>query len=162
VAHRVVIFACGEPLRGDDGAAGLAVASLPPRARLAALVHVVRQLEPEAVATLPPGTRVIVVDTVSGIDPGRIALFDLAELPAKALAIRPRSTHQLPLDHILGLAEVLGHPVVGVFIGVGGSSFEPGASLSPEVSRAMPSLRAAIAEEVERLGTADPPHLSPA
>lgn len=151
MAHRVVVFACGEPLRGDDGAARLAVASLPPRARLAATVHLIGQLELDVVVAVAPGTPMIVVDTVVGVDPGRIVLLDLADLERRATEIRPRSTHQLPLYEVLGLAEALGHPVTGVFLGVGGQSFEPGSPISPEVSRALPALRAAVAEEIERM-----------
>jgi hydrogenase maturation protease len=156
MARRVVIFACGEPLRGDDGAARLAVASLPPRARGAAAVHRVSQLEPEVLMALPPGLPVIVIDTVVGIDPGAVSAIDLEDLPDHARQVRPRSTHQLSLDQVIGLAGALGHPVAGVFLGIGGGRFEPGGPLSPEVSAAIPTLRAAIVEHVERLA-ADPP-----
>jgi hydrogenase maturation protease len=150
-AHRVVVFACGESLRGDDAAAHVAVAALPLAGRGYAEIRRIGQLEPQDLISLPSGTPVIVVDTVTGVAPGRLVQFDLVDIRAHAAAIRPRSTHQLPLDQVVGMSDVLGHPVTGVFLGVGGDCFGPGEPLSGHVQKALPALRAAIADEVERL-----------
>jgi hydrogenase maturation protease len=155
-AQRVVVFACGESLRGDDAAAHVAVAALPLAGRAYAEIRRIGQLEPEDLISLPSGTPVIVVDTVTGVEPGRLVEFDLSDIGACAAAVRPRSTHQLPLDQVVGMADVLGHPVTGAFLGVGGDSFEPGEPLSDHVQKALPALRAAIAEEVQQLGSRRP------
>jgi hydrogenase maturation protease len=149
-APRVTVFACGEPLCGDDAAAGLAVSALPPRARLAADVHRVGQLSPEMLIGPAAATPVVIVDAVAGLEPGELLRLDLADVPALARQIRPRSTHQLPLDQMLGLAEALGHRPEGVFLGVGGTVFGFGLPLSEPVWHALPKLRELVSREVVR------------
>ena len=148
----VTVFVCGQPLRGDDGAARAAVMELPPQARLAARIREVGELSVEDLLTLAPGSAAIVVDAVSGVEPGRLVSFELTELRTHAPGLAPRSTHQLPLDQVVGLAELLGADVRGTFIGVGGLDFGFGRPLSEPVRHALPSLRAALAAEIERLG----------
>ena len=50
------------------------------------------------------------------------------------------------------MAELLGAEIRGTFIGVGGIDFGYGRPLSDPVRRALPSLRAALAAEIELLG----------
>ena len=105
----------------------------------------------EDLLALSPGSAAIVVDAVVGVEPGRLVSFDLAELPAQASRLRPHSTHQLPLDQVVGMAELLGAVVRGTFVGVGGLDFGYGQPLSEPVRHALPSLRAALTAEIERL-----------
>ena len=148
----VTLFVCGEALRGDDGAASAAVSELPPQARLAVHVREVGALAVEDLLALSPGSAAIVVDAVVGVEPGRLVSFDLADLAAQAPGLRPRSTHQLPLDQVVGMAELLGAVVRGTFVGVGGLDFGYGRPLSEPVRHALPGLRAALTAEIERLG----------
>ncbi len=64
----------------------------------------------------------------------------------------PRSSHELPVDHVIGLVRVLrGRLPAGSFVGVGAASARLGAPLSPAVARALPAFRKAIAAEIRRL-----------
>jgi len=151
MSHPITIFACGETLRGDDGAAALATQVLSPRARQLAEVRHVRALETDHLLVLPRDHRIIVVDAVTGIAPGLLVCLDLTELSERAAACRPHSTHELPLDQMIHMAYLLGRPVLGTFLGIGGADFALGAPLSAPVRHALPALRAAVSEEVERL-----------
>ncbi len=148
----VAVFACGELMRGDDGAAWRAVAGLSSAAREAATIWTIGQLQPEDLLDLVPGTAVIVVDVVTGIEPGRVIAFDLAELPFHAAAHPARSSHQMPLAQVVGLAAALGAEPKGTVIGVGAASFELGDALSDDVRAALPQLRSTISREIHRLG----------
>lgn len=88
---------------------------LPPRARLAVRLHEVGELSVEDLLALTPGSVAIVVDTVVGIPSGRLVCFDLLDLPLRAAGVQPRSTHQLPLDQVVGMALLLGAGVRGSF-----------------------------------------------
>ena len=145
----VTLLACGEPLRGDDGVAHAAVDSLPERALHGAEVHHVSALSPEDLAGLDPGSTTIIVDAVVGIPFGEVVRYDLERLPAHA-PIRPSSSHQLPLDMVMGLAKLMGWEPHGAFIGVGAARFDHGNALSPEVSGAVPMVGEAIAAEIDR------------
>jgi hydrogenase maturation protease len=147
-----VVFACGDALRGDDSVAGLAVASLPPRTRSATDVRSVGALEPEALMALAPWQPVVVVDAVVGVEPGTLVDLDLAELAARSAAITAWSSHQLPIDRVIGLACLLrGQPVRGRFVGLGIGSVGAGLGPSERVAAAIPSLRQAITRAVEQL-----------
>jgi hydrogenase maturation protease len=149
--HPVVVFACGEPLRGDDGVAAVAVGLPLPFARDRARVRTVVGLTPDGLLGLAPGTRVVVVDAVVGVEEGRLVRVELDELETCAAALRHASSHQLPLSQVVGLAREMRPLAPGVFLGVGIRSVRPGAGLSPAVRDAVPRLRAAIGAEVERL-----------
>lgn len=153
----VTLFVCGQPLRGDDGAARAAAMELPPQARLAARIRDVGELSVEDLLALAPGSAAIIVDAVSGVEPGRLVSFDLTDLGSHAPGLAPRSSHQLPLDQVVGMAELLGAEIRGTFIGVGGMDFGYGRPLSEPVRRALPSMRAALAAEIERLGRVTSP-----
>jgi hydrogenase maturation protease len=146
----VVVFACGESLRGDDGAAHAAVDAVPQRAIRDVSVRHVAALGPEDLASLSHDATSIIVDAVVGVPPGEIVKLDLVDLPL-APAVHPTSSHQLPLDMIVGLAKLMGWRPRGVFLGVGGSDFAHGGALSPAVRRIVPALGDAIATEIERI-----------
>ena len=149
------MLACGETERGDDGAALVAAEAL--RARMArgaqeALreVRLVGQLEPDDLVGLAPGARVVVIDAVRGIEPGRIVRRPLADLATGGPA--PRSSHMLPLRDVLGIVTALeGSLPKGVFVGLGGTSFELGGQMSAAVRDAIQRYVAAIEREVDRL-----------
>jgi hydrogenase maturation protease len=145
----VTVFACGEPLRGDDGIAHAAVDGLPERMRHGAAIQHVTALGPEDLAALEPDATAIVVDAVVGIPVGEVVRYDLDRLPVHP-AMRPTSSHQLPLDMVIGLAKLMGWEPHGAFIGVGAARFDHGNVLSPELSRIVPLVGEAIEAEIER------------
>jgi hydrogenase maturation protease len=149
--QRVVVFACGDSLRGDDGAAREAVRALPPRSRALAEIHEVGGLTVEQLLAVEPERHIIVVDAVVGVAPGSLVRFDLDTLPSQAAHVAPRSTHELPLDHAVGVAQLLGHRVKGTFLGIGGQQYALGSGLSAPVSLGIAGLRAALTAEIERL-----------
>lgn len=147
----VVVFACGDSLRGDDGAAHAAVRALPPRSRALAEIHEVGGLAVDQLLAVDAESQVIVVDAVAGVAPGSLVRFDLDALPAEAAHLTPRSTHELPLDQAVGMAQLLGRRVNGTFLGIGGLQYALGSGLSAPVSLGIARLRAALTAEIERL-----------
>jgi hydrogenase maturation protease len=152
--RHVVVFACGEPMRGDDAAAATAVAGLGADVLARADVRIVTAIEPETLVELRPGTALVVVDAVTGVAAGRIVTLDLADLEevTRVSPLASPSTHQLPLQGAIRLAELLrGAPLEGRFVGVGAGRAPAGGGLSEAVTAALPGLRAAIAEAVDYL-----------
>jgi hydrogenase maturation protease len=155
------LMVCGNADRSDDGLALAATATLLPTLPhdvLAALeVRRCMELRVEDLLDLPIGSSLVVVDAVTGVEPGQIVHLTLDELTAMARRggpgrPMPRSSHQLPIELVLGLSELLrGRPIPGAFIGLGGRSFAFGPRLSRVVRDALPSLRAAISAELGRL-----------
>ena len=154
-----MVFACGDPLRGDDSVAPVAVSGLPSGAAALAEVRVVGALEAEHLVDLPAGVAAVIVDAVVGPEPGAIVELSLAELGARAARVITTSTHQLPLDRVVALAQLLrDEPVMGRFVGVGIEAVTEGAELSEPVAGALPAFRVAIARAITDLaGSPDSP-----
>ena len=155
----VRIVVCGNADRGDDGAALSAVATLLPTLphRLLAKVEVRRCLElhVEDLLDLPAGVACLILDAVAGVDPGTIVRSPISDLLVRP-AFTPRSSHELPIDLVVGLAEIIREaPVVGTFVGVGGHGFDYGAPLSRAVRAAIPAYNQAIAAELGSLAGVD-------
>ncbi|MET0772008.1 MAG: hydrogenase maturation protease [Candidatus Limnocylindrales bacterium] len=148
---RVVVFACGEPMRGDDGAGPGSVARLSETALAVAEVRTCRSLSAEDLLSLPDDVQVVVVDAVTGPPPGTVVREPLAALDGVALPWAPISGHQLPLPATVALARMLGWGGSGTFLGVGAGSFGLGEGLSDPVAAALPALIAAIEAEVSAL-----------
>ena len=141
------ILVCGDPARGDDGAALAAVRRLAPLGRHGLRVRRVGQLEPDdLVEALADGT-CVVVDAVRGIEPGRVVDRPLREIASRAGPV-PASSHALPIETVIGLAEALGADVDrATFVGIGGERFGLGAGLSA-------SVEAGLDEAAEMIGRA--------
>lgn len=156
---RLVI--CGNADRGDDGAALAAAATLlpalPPEVAAKLEVRRCQDLRTEDLIDLPDGMQALIIDAVVGPPPGdvvRLGLGDLASQPS----FTPRSSHQLPIDLVVGLAGVVrARPVPGAFIGLSGHRFGYGTPLSRAVRSAMPAFRSAIENELERMTTSPLP-----
>jgi hydrogenase maturation protease len=149
---RVSLFACGDSLRGDDAVGHILAASLPPRVLAMADVRIVGALEPEHLTELPAGARVVIVDAVAGPPAGTIVDLDLAALPSQARRLTTTSSHQLSLDRVVALAQMLrDEPLEGRFVGVGIGSVAIGSGLGEEVRAALPTLQDAVARAVESL-----------
>lgn len=148
---RVVVFACGEPLRGDDGSGPASVEGLSAAVRMVADVRTRPSLSAEDLLMLPPGTATVVVDAVTGPPAGTIVRERLADLDRVAVSWVPLSGHQLPLATTVALARALGWRGHGTFLGVGAHSFGLGEGLSGPVAAALPALTAAVEHEVTTL-----------
>ena len=153
----VRLLVCGNAERGDDGAALSAVATLLPSLPSALLERLeVRRcghLRVEDLTDVPPGEVTVVVDAAVGIPPGHVVTVSISQILAEAGAPTPRSSHELPIEQVLGLAQVLrpGGLPEGVFVGIGGRRFGYGRPLSRSVRLNMAIVQAAIATELARL-----------
>jgi hydrogenase maturation protease len=155
-SRRVVVFACGDPLRGDDSVASIACRSLPPATMARAAVKLIGALEPEYLRDLPAGVRAVIVDAVVGPAPGEIVEMDLAEMSGRAQKVVTISGHQLPLDQVVALAQLLrDEPVVGRFVGLGIEAVAMGEEPRASVADAIPALRDAVARTVSELDPGD-------
>ena len=155
----VRIIVCGNADRGDDGAALSAIATLLPTLphRLLSKVEIRRCLElhVEDLVDLPRDVVCLVLDAVAGVEPGQVVRMALGDLLVRP-AFTPRSSHELPIDLVVGLAGIIREtPVVGTFVGLGGHGFDYGASLSKVVRAAMPAYGEAIAAELALLAGID-------
>jgi hydrogenase maturation protease len=149
---RVMVFACGDPLRGDDSVAPLACTSLPAETRALADIKLIGAMEAEYIRDIPVGVRAVIVDAVVGPPPGEIVDMDLFEMSGRAQKVVTTSTHQLPLDQVVAIGQLLrDEPVVGRFVGVAIEAVEIGAEPSASVEAAVPLLRDAVARAVEEL-----------
>lgn len=102
---------------------------------------------------LRPGERCLIVDAVSGVSPGEVVVLPLSAMTAQP-PFTPRSSHQLPLDLVIGLAGALREtPIDGAFVGLGGYRWGYGTPLSRSVRAALPAFREAIERELVRLAT---------
>ena len=157
VAARLLV--CGNVDRCDDGAAIWAAGTLLPGlheegarnvdARRCGQLDIEHLLDAE-------GSPLIIVDTATGIEPGRVVTLTLDKLLAHPRAIAPHSSHALPIDQVVGIARQLsGAPIDGLFVGIGGADFGFGRFLSTPVRRAMPDFIAAIGAAIDTL-TAHP------
>ncbi len=153
---RVPVFVCGQPDRGDDGAAFAAAELLGDDVRARAEIVFAGQLDVMLLVDLPADGPCVVVDAVAGLEPGEIWVRPLAALVDRARSLadggrapEPRSSHELPLDQVLSLAATLRDaPPAGTFVGIGGSCWDLGAPLSDPVAAALPSFAAAITAAV--------------
>jgi Ni,Fe-hydrogenase maturation factor len=155
-APTIRLLVCGSADRGDDGAALSAVARLLPGlgAEIRGHLEIRRcvQLDVSDIVDVPAGVACIVLDTVVGIEPGEVVTMSLPELSARAGTMAPRSSHALPIDQVLGIAEAVrpGLPP-GAFVGIGGHWFGFGTMQSRLVRAGLPRLQAAIADAINGL-----------
>jgi hydrogenase maturation protease len=142
---RCTVLVCGDVARGDDGV-GPAVADRLARSGCAdARIKRVGQLQAEDLIEALAHGPCIVVDAVRGVAPGQVVELPLRRLTSATAAVVPASTHALPVEVAVRLAEALGANVdQGTFVGVGGRSFELGAGLSPEAAQGIEAAAAAI------------------
>ena len=148
----VRLLVCGNRLRGDDGAAVLAAEMLD--AATLALVEIVEvgQLSVEALLDAPDGVGVVVADAAVGIPVGFVVTLALAEVAAGGGGATPASSHALPPDQVLALADELrASPLRGSFVGIGGADFGFGKRLSAAVEAGLPAFAAAVADAIRQL-----------
>jgi len=150
-ARSVRLLVCGNAERGDDGAALAAVATLlaglPPHLLGVLDVRRCEQLDLDDLIDLPADTACVIADAVVGLAPGEIVTIPLADLPERdaAAAPIPRSSHVLPIGHVVAIAAVMRDQALdGAFVGIGGRSFGFGRGIGRPVRAALPAFRAAI------------------
>jgi len=153
----VRLLVCGNADRGDDGAALSAIATLLPSLPAALLERLeVRRcghLRIEDLVDVPQNQIAVIVDAAVGVAPGRVVVVPIRQITSLPESATPRSSHELPIGQVLGLAEVLrtdGLPG-GSFIGIGGRRFGYGRPLSRSVRLNLPAFQAAIGSELARL-----------
>jgi hydrogenase maturation protease len=152
---RVRVLICGQRLRGDDGAALLAAEMLPADVQALAEIASIGQLAVEALLEVPDGTAVVVADAAVGVPAGELVTLPLDTVADGGPGPAPASSHALPPVQVLALArEVRGRLPPGSFVGIGGTKFDPGEGLSPQVSAGLPAFVAALAAEIRRLAAA--------
>jgi len=147
------ILACGDGSRGDDGAALAVIDRLPVDVAASVAIRHVGQLEPDALVAATTGGSCMVLDAVRGVEPGTVV-----ELPVAALASidapAPASSHALPLDVVIGVAEALGADLAAAtFLGIGGEDFGLGHGLSEPVSARLDAYASRIAWAIEEEDT---------
>ncbi len=153
----VRLLVCGNADRGDDGAALSAVAtllpSLPPALLERLEVRRCGHLRVEDLLDVPEGEAALVVDAAVGLAPGHVVTLPIGSIAADPSAPTPRSSHELPIDQVLGLAQTLrpGGLPEGTFVGIGGRRFGYGRPLSRSVRLNMAAFQVAIAAELARL-----------
>ncbi|MEI7742285.1 MAG: hydrogenase maturation protease [Chloroflexota bacterium] len=153
----VRILVCGNADRGDDGAALSAVATLLPSLPTAMLERLeVRRcghLRVEDLLEVPPGEVCVLIDAAMGIPPGHVVSMPISDITMDPAAALPRSSHELPIDAVLGEARDRrpGGLPGGTFIGIGGRRFGYGRPLSRSVRLNMAAFQAEIVAELSRL-----------
>ncbi len=97
---RIIVLACGDELRGDDGVALAAVGALSPAVLARAEVRIVGAVAVEDLVALPAGSRVVIVDAVAGPAPGQLVELELAALhgrtPGQAAPLAEASAMRAP------------------------------------------------------------------
>lgn len=165
-APSVRILVCGSADRGDDGAALAALAHLLPTLspEICARIEVRRcpQLDAADLVDIAPGASCLIADTAVGIAPGTVVTIPLAEIASRTPRVAPRSSHALPVDQVLLVAEAIrGSLPDGTFVGIGGKWFGFGARFSRTVKANLPALEAAVLAEIVRMTEADVPSAPP-
>jgi hydrogenase maturation protease len=137
--QRVTVLVCGEPMRGDDGAAFAVADALPSATRDELDIHRVGSLMPDDLLGLDGP--IVILDAVAGPSPGSIVDLPLAAIAADGgSAPSARSSHALPLAATLAIVASLrddGLPP-GRFVGIAVDRVGIGHTLSPAVAAAVP------------------------
>jgi hydrogenase maturation protease len=148
----VDVLVCGSPERGDDGAALAALARLVAILPADVRVRVVGRLEVDHLLAVPLQAGVVVVDTATGVDPGRIVRLPLRGLVGRETGLRLRSSYALAVPEVIGLAEMMHRrPLVGAVVAIGGLEFGLGDAFSWPVSTALRAFGEAIVGAIDRV-----------
>jgi hydrogenase maturation protease len=147
-APTVRVLVCGTADRGDDGAALSAIAhvlpSLEPAICQRLEIRRCPQLDATDLIDVSADEACLVLDTVVGVAAGEIVELSLEALVGSP-AIAPRSSHALPIQQVLGIAEaVRGGLPAGRFLGIGGKWFGFGSTRSRAVRDGMPAYERAV------------------
>lgn len=148
----VEVLACGASDRGDDGAALAAVALLAPRLSHDVHVRAVGRLEVDDLLAIPMQAGVVIADTATGVEPGRIVHLPLRGLVGRDTGLRLRSSQALAVPEVIGLAEMIHRrPLVGAVVAIGGLGFGLGDAISWPVSTGLRAFGEAILGAIGRV-----------
>ncbi|MDQ3885753.1 MAG: hydrogenase maturation protease [Actinomycetota bacterium] len=161
---RVLIIGCGNPLRGDDGAGWHAATLLARGPRLAGADVLARhQLTPELAEDIAHAHLVVLIDACSGGTPGTVSVrrIEPGYPPAPTWPLVPTWSHHLDPTTLVHLTKTLYGASPPVFlVAVTGAFFGYRDRLSPAVRRALPSVREAAQDLIDRSGSWSGPHRS--
>jgi hydrogenase maturation protease len=154
------LLVCGSADRGDDGAALAAVAHVLPRleapVRERLEVRRCEQLDVADLVDVGADEACLILDTVVGVEPGTIVRLSLPELAGRSGGVTPRSSHALPIDQVLGIADAIrGRLPDGAFVGIGGQWFGFGTLRSRAVRSGLPAFEIAVATAIRELSGAE-------
>jgi hydrogenase maturation protease len=149
---KVLVIACGNPLRCDDGLAWVAAEELKTVAFLdPPAIHACFQLTPELACQVSSASTVIFLDASRTGEPGSLSSIEV--LPKQG----PRVfTHDCSPAFVLALSQQLYGklPSRSVCVAMSGECFDHGDQLSARISESLPSLiaelRQIIADEATR------------
>jgi len=147
-ANRLLIIACGNPLRCDDGVAWQAAEEIRRKFPSPAKIICVHQLTPELSEEASCADTVIFIDATRNGEPGKVL----------CQAISPDSTavrfsHHLAPAQVLALCKQLyGAEPRGFLISISGECFDHGKGLSPAAINAIPQTVAEVYEVFRRMG----------
>jgi Ni,Fe-hydrogenase maturation factor len=111
------------------------------------------QLDATDLIDVTPDERVLVLDTVVGVEAGEIVDVPLETL-LRVVELAPRSSHALPIQQVLGIAEaVRGSLPEGRIVGIGGKWFGFGPTRSRAVRDGMPAFERAVNDAITGLAT---------
>lgn len=151
MAPRVLILACGNPLRSDDGVGWHAAQLLREGLRAAETEIVsVHQLTPELAEAAASACGIIFLDAAQNGTPG-----DIACLPVHRDAEPERFSHALTPGQVMALCEQLyGVRPQAYMVSIAGECFDHGEGLSATVASALPQLIDTVEALIARLATA--------
>jgi Ni,Fe-hydrogenase maturation factor len=148
------LLICGMADRGDDGAPLAAIAQILPVIRDELRVRLEVRRCPSFAATdiiaVGEGQACLIVDTVVGVEPGRVVTISLEALADRPGGITLRSSHELAIrDELLLVELVRGSLPPGALVGIGGKWFGYGERFSRAVRCGLPAFADAIRSAVE-------------
>jgi hydrogenase maturation protease len=146
-----LILACGNTLRGDDGAGPWLAEWAEKRFAAEAGVCVVvrQQWTPELTEEMANAQSVLFIDCSIDSAPGAIALLPIAPVAS----VQGLATHHLGAGELLALSRELydSQPLNALLLTIGAGSTELGEVFSPAVTAALPEACRLIEETVLRL-----------
>jgi hypothetical protein len=150
------LLVCGTADRGDDGAALAAISHvlpvLPDELRVRIEIRRCPLFAAADIIAVGSGLSCVLIDTVLGVEPGRVVTMPLSTLAHSPGGIALRSSHKLAVDEELLLAEVVrGSLPSGTLVGIGGKWFGYGERYSRAVRCGLPAFADAIRLTVEEM-----------
>ena len=160
-ARAPLVIGLGNAFRSDD-AVGLEVARRVRRSAPALRVIELEREPSELIAAWEDADPAIVVDAVSGPEPGRIHRVDAVGEGAIELLTAPASSHTLGLGEVIELARSLRRLPRTLFVfGVEGSCFDYGEQLSAPVAGSVEVVAAAVVAAADASDARSPVRIAP-
>lgn len=147
-ANRLLIIACGNPLRCDDGVAWQAANEIRRTLQPPTKVICVHQLTPELAEEASRVDTVIFIDATRNREPGKVLCQ-----PISPDSTAVRFSHHLVPAQVLALCQQLydAEPR-GFLVSISGECFEHGNGLSPAAINAIPQSVAEVDEVIRSVG----------